>query len=171
MRHPTRRSTAFTLVELAIVIAIMMVLAALALPSLHHAIVRSKRAEAVTNVDGIDVALVAYITAVGEPPPDPTGLTYPDETTLGRAAQPWAPTDAEWPLGTGWAPTGDVRCGYHHQVGLGQLALFGVCDTDDDDLFYVDMRTVALDSLYDVAGGSHCCSALYSSCVPSTECY
>lgn len=171
MCTPSRRRRTFTLIELAVVLAVMMVLAAIALPTLNEAILRSKRAEAWTNVDGIDAALMGYIAAEGDPPPDPVGITYPDSTTLGRGVHAWAPTPPEWPLGASWRPTGGVRCGYHYETGANSIALSGVCDVNDTDRFYVDVRTLALPGLSQLASATYCCPALYAGCVASTDCY
>jgi type II secretory pathway pseudopilin PulG len=171
MRHAVRRSRTFTLVELMITITIAMVLAALTLPVLNEAILRSKRAEAATNIDGIDFALVGYITAEGDPPPDPVGLTYPLSSSLGRGSQVWVPTPSEWPLEDAWAPSGDVRCGYHHEVLSSTVGVYAVCDVNDTDRFYVEARTIPLEGVSTTASATYCCTALYGACIPSNDCY
>jgi type II secretory pathway pseudopilin PulG len=171
MRHAGRPSRTFTLVELMITITIAMVLAALVLPVVNEAILRSKRAEAATNVDGLDLAMLAYIAAAGDPPPDPVGLTYPLSTSLGRGLQPWAPTPSEWPLEAAWAPSGDVRCGYHHEILGTSVGLYAVCDVNDTDRFYVEARSIPLEGVATTASATYCCTSLYGGCIPSNDCY
>lgn len=171
MRFPGRISRTFTLVELMITITIAMVLAALTLPVLNEAILRSKRAEAATNVDGIDLAMVAYITAVGDPPPDPIYLSYPISTSLGRGIQTWSPNTLEWPLGEAWKPTSGVRCGYHHELLGTTVGVYAVCDVNDTNRFFVQARTLALQGLSDTDSATYCCTSLYGGCVPGNDCY
>ncbi len=52
--------TAFTLIELLIVVAIIAILAAIAVPNFLEAQVRSKVARCETDMRSIDVALEAY---------------------------------------------------------------------------------------------------------------
>lgn len=171
MRSTGHHFVAFSLIELMTVAAIAMVLTALALPSINNSILLSKRAEAATNVDGIDVAMVGYITTLGDPPPDPVGIAYPDPMSLGRGAQAWTPTTPEWPLGDTWSPSGDVRCGYHYELGMSDdLLLYGVCDVNDTNRFYVESRRLVVQS-FDTTSQTLCCTGLYASCVVSTDCY
>lgn len=103
----------FTLVELMIVVAIVMVLAAIAMPNFYTMQLRAKRAELAPNVDGITTALIAYTTThdvwLSSPTPVP-------DATPGKAARDWAS------LGEGlddldWTPDGQVRGSYAFNAG------------------------------------------------------
>jgi type II secretory pathway pseudopilin PulG len=171
MRAAAGFSRTFTLVELMITITIAMVLAALTLPVLNESILRSKRAEAATNLHGLDFAMLAYITAMGDPPPDPVGLTYPLSTSLDRGTHAWAPTPSEWPLEEAWIPSGEVRCGYHHEVLTSTVGLYAVCDVNDNERFYVEARTIPLEGVSTTASATYCCTSLYVGCIPSNDCF
>lgn len=101
-----RRRT-FSLFELMVVIAVLVTLAALALPSLYNAQLKAKVAEVPLNVDGIVAAELAYLSAhdrvVFYNVDNPAGL--PSKTR-----RPWDPTT---PLAaTGYRPDGDVYGSY-----------------------------------------------------------
>lgn len=97
----------FTLVELMVVVAIVMVLAAIAIPNLYDMQLRAKLAEAPLNVDGILVSSTSYnadndlyiLHNVWHPDNDPA-----------KTARPWTSGTNFDRLG--WNPDGDVRCSY-----------------------------------------------------------
>ena len=105
----TRR--AFTLVELMIVVAIIGILAAIAVPNFVAMQYRAKRAEVPSNLQSIKTTELAYDAAhdmfVEQGTPVPSDLVYgPDD----KVARPWI-------SGTGfetmtWAPSGDMRGAY-----------------------------------------------------------
>lgn len=124
----------FSLVELMIVVAIIGILAAIAIPNYVAMQHRAKRSEIPANVDGIKTAEVAYDAAydgfVGtEEEPRPISM-------LDKSAVAWddASTTGGW-LSIGWRPDGDVRGNY--RVGVSDPTAFevaGVSDVDDDDV-------------------------------------
>lgn len=133
----------FTLVELMIVVAIVMILAAIAIPNFNEMQLRAKRAELPSNVDGIATAFVAYITANDVTPP--SGGWNPDGSP-GKAQRAW--TTGDYFEDAGYAPDGMVRGSYQHNatgcppnsvqgVGLdctsgSDSCISGMIDVDDD---------------------------------------
>lgn len=111
------RPGGFTLVELMIVVAIIGVIAALAIPSFLRLHLRSKTAEAKTNLASIRTAEEghfaehsAYLAAAQNPPGPP-----------GSRKQPWTPSPAGFDR-LGWAPEGDVYFVYGVAVAGGAFS-------------------------------------------------
>ena len=105
----TRR--AFTLVELMIVVAIIGILAAIAVPNFVAMQYRAKRAEVPSNLQSMKTAELAYDAAhdmfVEQGTPVPSDLVYGADDKVPRP----------WITGTGfetmtWSPDGDVRGAY-----------------------------------------------------------
>lgn len=109
-----------------IVVAIVMVLAAIAVPNFYVMQLRTKRSEASINADGIDVAVMAYITARDDLAPG-TGYN-PEPVPPSKTLKDWLTATAfdEIP----WSPDGQVRCTY--RVSNGGRTTLGVCDLDAD---------------------------------------
>ncbi|MBJ93314.1 MAG: dolichyl-phosphate-mannose--protein mannosyltransferase [Rickettsiales bacterium] len=101
-----RNRKGFTLIELMIVVAIIGILAAIAIPNFISMQLRAKRAELPTNLDGIRTAEKAYhaewdqFTNAGPSP----------ATTPGRPQVEFTPT-AAW-SNLGWTADGKVRGKY-----------------------------------------------------------
>ena len=120
---------AFTLVELMIVVAIIGILAAIAVPNFVAMQYRAKRAEVPSNVDGIKTAELAYDAAfdafVQQAAYTPTAA--PDKTQ-----QVW-PSSGTGFATIGWAPDGNVR-GQYQLVSNGTtgFTVNGRCDVDND---------------------------------------
>lgn len=123
-----RRRKGFSIVELAIVLTIMGVIAAIAIPAYRDAQARSKRAEVPANVEGIKVAQSAhhqgaetYVAC------DRAPRTVPDKTAVD-----WVPTDGFTEIG--WSPTGAVRGVYEVEYTDGDedFLVRGYSDTDGD---------------------------------------
>ena len=126
----SNKKKAFTLVELMIVVAIIGILAAIAVPNFVAMQYRAKRAEVPSNVDGIKTAELAYDAAfdafVQQATWTPT--TAPDKTQ-----QAWPSTGTGFAT-IGWAPDGNVR-GQYNLVSNGTtgFTVNGRCDVDNDN--------------------------------------
>ena len=122
----------FTLVELMIVVAIIGILAAIAIPNFVDMQYRAKRAEVPSNVDGIKTAELAYEASFD---------TFVEETSF-KPESAVNKTQRSWTGGAfdtlGWAPDGDVRGSYKAELnGQTDFTVTGKCDVDGDTTNYV----------------------------------
>ena len=124
----------FTLVELMIVVAIIGILAAVAIPNFVEMQYRAKRAELPVNVSAIQTAEIGYdavndgyVPAVAHPPVIP-----------GKAPMSWGSGNSGF-TELGWVPDGDVRGQYEILTVAGRkgsdggsFTVFGRSDIDAD---------------------------------------
>ena len=121
----TRR---FTLVEMMLVVAILMILAAIAVPEYRRAQLKSKRAEVPLNVHGITLALVAYDAAHDK---YLFQAAYVPTTARTKKARAWDTASVYQTLG--FKPDGPVRGSYYSPpFGSTGIDTVGTCDVDDD---------------------------------------
>ena len=118
----------FTLVELMIVVAIIGILAAIAIPNFVSMQYRAKRAEVPANVDGIKTAELAYDAAfdqfIVESTPRPSA-------TVNKQQQTWVAGSGFDTLG--WSPDGRVRGAYSvTTTSSTDFTVTGICDVDGD---------------------------------------
>jgi type IV pilus assembly protein PilA len=130
----------FTLVELMIVVAIIGILAAIAIPNFVAMQYRAKRAEVPSNVDGIKTAQLAYDAAFDQ---FITQTALHPTTTAGKAQRQW-PTGSNFDT-LGWSPDGDVRGQYKvSTTSTTDFLVTGRSDVDGDATFssYTSRKSV-----------------------------
>ena len=122
------RRLGFTLVELMIVVAIIGILAAIAIPSFVQMQFRAKRAELPSNVDGIKTAQIAYDAAMDTFVQE---AAFQPDASPGKKPRDWAAGSAFDTLG--WMPDGQVRGSYKVQsTSTTDFLATGVGDIDGD---------------------------------------
>ncbi|HNH49412.1 MAG TPA: type II secretion system protein [Myxococcota bacterium] len=137
----TQRRSGFSLVELMIVVAIIGILAAIAIPNFVNMQLKAKRSELPGNVNGIKTAELAY---------EATFNTYVD-----CVAKPGTPskTPVAWTVTgdgfstIGWRPDGDVRGSYEvTNAGPTDFVVAGSGDMDGDGVIAVYTATATVDT-------------------------
>ena len=120
-----RTNKGFSLVELMIVVAIIGILAAIAIPNFMTMQLKAKRGELPSNVNGIKTAELAYdamydgfISAALNP-----------AGTLAKAAVPWTTGVVGW-TELPWAPDGEVRGNYTVVAATTDFLITANCDVD-----------------------------------------
>ncbi|GDX79210.1 hypothetical protein LBMAG42_10210 [Deltaproteobacteria bacterium] len=141
MRQNTK---GFSLVELMIVVAIIGILAAIAIPNFVAMQLKSKRAEVPSNVAGIKTAELAYDASFDG---FQSNSTYPRASAdLDKTLVAWAVVDGSGFANMGWEPDGMVRGNYAAALsGSNDFQVTAKCDVDNDDTVatYTASKTVA----------------------------
>ena len=127
-----RSNKGFSLVELMIVVAIIGILAAIAIPNFMTMQLKAKRAEIPSNVDGIKTAELSYDAAFDG---------FINAVEAPRADDALDKTAVNFDYGTidgwtqiGWQPDGLVRGNYSVDVvGSTDFTIQGDSDVDDDN--------------------------------------
>lgn len=118
---------AFTLIELLIIVAILSVLVAVAMPNYIELTYRSKRSELMLNASAIkhqELATEAAYDSFIEVPE-----YWPDDTP-GRMQRPWTAGSNFDALG--WTPDGAVRGSYRVLTTTSDFTVEGISDVDGD---------------------------------------
>ena len=121
----------FSLVELMIVVAIIGILAAIAIPNFIAMQLKAKRGEVPGNVDGIKTSEASYDAAFDgyiEANISPRGTSALDKTMVA-----WTASGSGW-TSLGWSPDGEVRGNYEVvSISATNFTVNGNADVDGDD--------------------------------------
>lgn len=122
----------FTLIELMIVVAIIGILAAIAIPNFLRFQLKSKSSEGKVNIAAIRTAEEAYLAEFGEY----VDAAITPGTVAGTAKDPWptvAGTDGLDDFDTlGWSPEGQVFFSYEIAIGTSAFTVTAAADIDGD---------------------------------------
>ena len=148
-----RDKKGFSLVELMIVVAIIAILAAIAIPSFLRFAMRSKTAEATSNLAAIRTGEEAYRAEndvyLGAPVPLTIATTYPAGPPTSRGEM-WVPNNSGTFRTVGFAADGVARYVYNVQVvapvtGTSPPYFSAYCRGDLDDDGVLSMYRVSND--------------------------
>ena len=117
----------FTLVELMIVVAIIGILAAIAVPNFISMQYKTKRGEIPTNLKAIKTSEVAYESNFDV---YVTCSAYPGSPT--KTTQQWTKSSSGGFSTLGWTPDGDVRGSYQVATTTTNFTATGLSDVDGD---------------------------------------
>ena len=140
----------FTLVELMIVVAIIGILAAIAIPNFVEMQYRAKRAENPANVDGIKTAEMGYDAAFD----NFINCSNTPGNNVNKKVQRFSPTGTGYDT-LGWQPDGQVRGSYRVTTIAagggtpgGDFLVTGVTDVDEDGVNSVYTATKSINTTF-----------------------
>jgi type IV pilus assembly protein PilA len=170
MRKLHTRRGGFTLIELMIVVAIIGILAAIAIPNFLKFQLRSKTGEAKTNLAALRTAEEGYFAEYGV---YITAPDYPGAGTVTSAKQIWAAPVAGFDT-VGWGPEGEVYYSYiaSNTANTGIYSLGAVGDLDGDGGLTSDFGYIhpAVFGGATIVPGNNTCAAtgVYNASSPAT---
>ncbi|MCB9763553.1 MAG: type II secretion system protein [Alphaproteobacteria bacterium] len=137
-----RRRQGQTMIELAIVMATILLLAGLGFSFFNNIRNRVRVVEAVVNAEGIQTAQVAHF--VGSKDNEFVEIVaWAPDNQPGPTLRAWAKNTGFDELG--WSPDGDVRCSYRSPgFGTDQVQVQVLCDLDGDRSRILVPRDVTL---------------------------
>jgi type IV pilus assembly protein PilA len=146
MRKLRTRRGGFTLIELMIVVAIIGILAAIAIPNFLKFQLRSKTGESKTNLAALRTAEEGYFAEYGV---YVAAADYPGVGTVSGAKQEWIPAAGNGFDTVGWGPEGEVFFSYEVVLGGANntaYALGAVGDLDGDGVVLSDFGYIHPDA-------------------------
>lgn len=156
LRKLSKNQKGFTLIELMIVVAIIGILAAIAIPNFRNYQLKSKRGELPTNLKAIKTSALAYqaeqdvfLILAAQPRA---------AANLNASKRAWA-TDANWTL-VGWQPSGEVYASYSGAVNALAMTGQALSDIDSDGTdanytFFVNISNASSDQDVTMRTGSN----------------
>ncbi|MEE2663930.1 MAG: prepilin-type N-terminal cleavage/methylation domain-containing protein [Myxococcota bacterium] len=128
MKKTLRNRKGFTLIELMIVVAIIGILAAIAIPNFLRFQLKSKTSEGKVNLAAIRTAEESYLAEFG----NYVAATVAPTTAPGSAKQPWPAAPAAGFETLGWSPEGAVFFQYAIAAANGGYTATALADLDAD---------------------------------------
>lgn len=143
----SRARTGFSLVEVMIVVAIIAILAAIAIPNFMIMQLKAKRSEVATVINGIRTCEMEHSAVFGEYVTTPTAPR--EDAALDKSQVPWV-TSPEWTL-LGFVPDGALRGNYSVVSTPSDFVVYGHADVDDDGELVMYTATSSIEVVLDPA--------------------